>query len=392
MLVAADPEGVLIHSLHMGERKDRLFRCPICQKRVLFKTGSKRIPHFAHQRDERCPGMDEPESIIHLEGKNLLYEWARQWAEEAVLEKYYRSISQRADIAVHADGLNYAIEYQCSSLSAERLIERTMGYQEEGIEPIWMFHISLLKRKGSMEWSLLACLQSAIRLSASGDFYLVFFDPQNPKSILLLRNLIPITKEIFFGQAEQLPLTGSTMRQWLRPRARPLLYIREWMRKRESLIRNEWRYQGVKSPFLRSLYSYGIQGMLPRMIGIPLKSAFLYATAPHHWQGLVFIDLLECQQKQGEITPWGIRRRFMDRLRKREILIRSLPSLKMNVFIPVEEYMRFLEKTEYLIKINEKSYIIEEGFLTKKVQQSTINQLLLDFFKEENEDSWRNGF
>ncbi|KMY45331.1 hypothetical protein AC622_14780 [Bacillus sp. FJAT-27916] len=390
MLIAADEEGRLVHSTHLAERKNRIFKCPICQKRVLFKAGSRRIPHFAHQREERCPGMDEPESIIHLEGKNLIYEWALQWAERAVLEQYYHSISQRADIAVHADGLDYAIEFQCSALSAERLIERTMGYQEEGIEPVWIFHLPLLKKKGSMEWSLPASLQSAIRLSPSGDLYLLFFDPQNPKTVLLLRNLIPITKEIFFGQAERLPLKGRTIRQWLRPRARPFLYIREWMRKRESLIRNEWRYQGAKNPLLRSLYSIGIQGMLPKMIGIPLKSSFLYGSAPHHWQGLVFMDLLNCQQKHGEITHWGIRRHFMDRLRKREIVIRSLPSVKIPFFAPVEEYMRFLEKTEYLIKNKENSYIIEEGFLTKEMQHSTINQVVLDFLKEEHNDLWRN--
>ncbi len=88
MLIAANQDGELIHSTRAANRLGEEFRCPVCRKRVLYKAGSKRIPHFAHQREANCPGTDEPESITHLEGKNLLYKWTVLWAEESALEKY----------------------------------------------------------------------------------------------------------------------------------------------------------------------------------------------------------------------------------------------------------------------------------------------------------------
>ena len=390
MLVAANQEGKLIHSTRAADRKGDEFSCPICRKRVLYKAGRKRIPHFAHQREENCPGMDEAESFIHLEGKNLLHEWTSQWAERAVVERYYDSICQRADIEANAEGRAFAIEYQCSPLSAKRLIERTLGYKRIEIEPVWIFHLNLLKKQGNLLWSLTSFLQSAIRISPLGFPYLLFFDCNTPKTLILLNNLIPITKELFFGQAESVALTGKSLPQILDPQARTILFISEWMRKRESLIRNEWRYQGITNPLLRSFYSLGIQSKLPRMIGIPLRSSIVFGIPPHHWQGYVILDLLDCQMKEGEIRPDGIRKRFMDRLRKREILIRDLPSVSISLFTPVEEFMRFLEKTEYLIKNGENSYIIKEGFSIKMIRQEELNHLLVDFFKEENDALWRN--
>ncbi|WP_455660707.1 competence protein CoiA [Pradoshia sp.] len=387
MLIAANQDGELIHSTRAANRLGEEFRCPVCRKRVLYKAGSKRIPHFAHQREANCPGTDEPESIIHLEGKNLLYKWTAQWAEESALEKYYEPISQRTDIEVYAEGKHYAIEFQCSPISAQRLIERTLGYQKIEMEPVWIFHTGFLKKQGNCLWSLTSSLQTAIRHSPNGSSYLLFFDCKTPKTIIQLNNLIPITKTLFFAQMERVPLTVNSVEQILYPKARPIVFIREWMRKRESLIRNEWRYQGITNPLFRSLYSIGIQGMLPMLIGIPLKSSIFFATAPHHWQGLIVIDLLDCQEKLGEITRHGIQKRFMDRLRKREILVRSLPCVPGSFFAPVEEFLRFLEKAEYLIKIGENSYIIEEGFPVKMMQQEEIIHSLADFLKRENEDS-----
>lgn len=387
MLIAANQEGELVHSMRITKRSGEEFRCPVCRKRVLYKAGSKRIPHFAHQREENCPGTDEPESIMHLEGKNLLYEWTVKWTEKSILEKYYHSICQRTDIEAYADGRSYAIEYQCSPISAVRLIERTIGYKKLELEPIWIFHSCFLKKQGHYLWSLTASLQSAIRHSPKGFSYLLFFDYKNPKTFILLNNLIPITKTLFFGQAESISLTEKSFPQILYPKARPILFIHEWVRKRESLIRNEWRYQGISNPLFRAFYSIGIQGMLPSVIGIPLKSSNLFAVPPHHWQGFVILDLLDCQKMQGEITPFGIRKRFMDRLRKREILTRSLPCVSGSLFTPVEEFMRFLEKAEYLIKNGENSYIIEEGFPIKKIRQEEINHLLAEFLEKENDDS-----
>ena len=390
MLIAVNQEDELVHSTRAAGQFGENFKCPVCRKRVIYKGGSKRIPHFAHQREESCPGSDEPESLIHLEGKNLLYEWTAQWAEESMLEKFYHSISQRTDIEACTEGKSFAVEYQCSPISASRLLARTLGYKKIEIEPIWIFHSDFLKRQGNSLWSLADSLQSAIRQSPAGFPYLLFFDCKTPHTLILLNNLIPITKKLFFGQVERIPLTKNSLPQILNPKDRDILFIREWMRKRESLIRNEWRYQGITNPLLRGLYSIGIQSIMPRVIGIPLKSSILFSVPPHHWQGYVILDLLDCQDKLGEITSHGIRKRFMDRLRKREIITRSLPCAPISLFAPVEEFMRFLEKAEYLIKKGENSYIIEEGFPIKTIRQEEMIQMLVDFLKEENEDSWRN--
>lgn len=120
------------------EQKKQLY-CPGCKGEVYFKSGPKVVPHFSHYAKEACESFSEGETREHLTGKQQLYEWLASSNEDVELEAYLPELKQRPDLLWKRKGENHlAIEFQCSALPKERMIERTKGYQENGYEVLWI--------------------------------------------------------------------------------------------------------------------------------------------------------------------------------------------------------------------------------------------------------------
>ncbi|MBL1226456.1 competence protein CoiA [Enterococcus sp. BWR-S5] len=139
MLVAKNDEGKLISLVWVSEKaigkwKNRQFFCPICEQRVQLKKGQIRLPYFAHLSSQSCNITSGGESPEHLELKKIFAEQCRQQKIEHQLEAYLPEIKQRADLLIG----RYAIEFQCSMLSAEEMVKRTRSYIENGYQPIWI--------------------------------------------------------------------------------------------------------------------------------------------------------------------------------------------------------------------------------------------------------------
>lgn len=45
-------------------RSDHVFFCPVCKGKVIIKSGSKIIPHFAHQNRKNCQTHEGGEGSI----------------------------------------------------------------------------------------------------------------------------------------------------------------------------------------------------------------------------------------------------------------------------------------------------------------------------------------
>ena len=146
MLTALNEKGQIMslaRSVHLSDlqvwRQTHSFYCPICQESLIMKAGEIRIPHFAHKKNSDCTsGFSEPESHQHLEGKRHLNEFFIRQGLEPSLEHYLPAIRQRPDLLVNFMGRTYAVEYQCSPLSRNSLLDRTQGYIKEGIIPLWI--------------------------------------------------------------------------------------------------------------------------------------------------------------------------------------------------------------------------------------------------------------
>jgi len=133
MLVAKDINGTLVNSIE-GNRQVTYY-CPCCKGEVILKKGSVKLPHFAHKNKIDCIGDSENETQEHIQGKMLIAKNCEKFGVFYELECYLPEINQRADVLINKQ---IAIEFQCSSLSIEKLKERTMQYQTHGYQVFWI--------------------------------------------------------------------------------------------------------------------------------------------------------------------------------------------------------------------------------------------------------------
>lgn len=188
MLTAINQAGCLVNLVMDEPQKNDHFYCPGCQGQVRLKQGTILRPHFAHIILKDCHYAYENESAQHLELKSALYRWLKH--EVAVeIEAVLPELGQIADLLVEE---KLALEVQCSSLSIQRLLERTKAYQDQGIEVLWLLGKDLwLKDK------VTALQKQFLRFSQNMGFHLWELDLD--KQVLRLRYLI---HEDWHGQVQ----------------------------------------------------------------------------------------------------------------------------------------------------------------------------------------------
>ena len=148
MLVAYGPEGrpVIAEGIDLAQLKHwsqkNLLYCPNCRGIVHMRGGPEKRTqlHFAHQKGE-CAWSTESETLRHLRGKIVLAEWLRKQFPEAIvsLEKRLPEPNRIADIFVaHADGRQWAFEFQCAHLDHDEWQLRHAAYRNANIQDTWI--------------------------------------------------------------------------------------------------------------------------------------------------------------------------------------------------------------------------------------------------------------
>ncbi len=148
MLVAYGPEGrpIIAEGIHLAQLKEwsqqDLLYCPNCRGIVRVRGGPEKRTqiHFAHQKGE-CAWSTESETIRHLRGKMVLAEWLQKQFPQAeiTLEKRLPEPNRIADIFVsHADGRQWAIEFQCAPLDVDEWHFRHTAYHRANIRDTWI--------------------------------------------------------------------------------------------------------------------------------------------------------------------------------------------------------------------------------------------------------------
>lgn len=146
MFTAFDATETLIFADQLPPKIQEDFYCPGCKEPVFLKRGIQKITHFSHYAHSKCAAFSEGETEEHLQGKRMIYEALQRRNEKVTIEPYINDLKQRPDLLwKKSNGTNVAIEFQCSSLSTKRMIERTEGYHDKKFEVIWIlgknFHL-----------------------------------------------------------------------------------------------------------------------------------------------------------------------------------------------------------------------------------------------------------
>ena len=119
------------------------YSCPDadCSARVILKTGTRRIPHFAHTPGSSCSLAYESE--LHMRAKlDIAAEYQRRGFIADVEAPVLSPIeNRRADVLVTSPrnaGLRYAIEVQDAAIGEEELWRRTRSYAAARVRVIWI--------------------------------------------------------------------------------------------------------------------------------------------------------------------------------------------------------------------------------------------------------------
>ncbi|HDX9579313.1 TPA: competence protein [Bacillus pseudomycoides] len=347
MFVAKRENGEEIHLLHgwnekqlMMIRKNERFFCPICHFEVQLKLGKQKQWHFAHRKSHSCQIEFENESAYHMRGKEQLYRWFQSQVCSINIEHYLPAIQQRPDLFVTIGNRQIAIEYQCATLSAEKLLQRTEGYWKEGIQILWILGGNQFKRHGAYWLSLPAFHSSCVQYQPHP--YLLYFCP-DAKAFFKCNLLLPFSSTIVFSHAIHFPLPITTFKTLLT--ASPISIQRlekEWLNKKQRFRANGihmWK-QGERS-FLELLYEHRISlSCFPAEIGVPLPSLLAFRTHPFIWQAYILIELLG-KFSVGEYFSLHTVFQYVER--HRMIRRRSLPYFPQIFWQQaVREYMQFL--------------------------------------------------
>lgn len=144
----ADSTKVIARNVTKG---DGPFICPECRGETIVRKGQFKVHHFAHKPPIHCEyGTGESEE--HRRCKEEIYnELCKLDGIECELEKPLGLV--RPDIYIESRRTNnrYAIEVQLSSLSVDKIIERTKEYARLGVYVLWLpqYNSTLLEEKYS---------------------------------------------------------------------------------------------------------------------------------------------------------------------------------------------------------------------------------------------------
>lgn len=271
------------------------FYCPVCKSKVIAKAGMKTIAHFAHQGEVNCNSNERGEGEYHEKGKLLLYNWLAAQGIQAEMEVYLSSIKQRADILVTIGNKRIAIEYQCARIPLQVIHQRTSGYINDGIQPIWIIGGNHFSRKGRNSMKVNQFLRQFFhRFTQKGLPTMYFFDPHT-KIFIKAANLFPINQSRFYSDFSIRKLNQMHFLEWFTPTdfSEGQLLNMFSHAKRKFRINHPRITYGAERQWYKWLYSHGThRDFLPSYIYLPVASQYQMVTSPWDWQSRVWLEII----------------------------------------------------------------------------------------------------
>lgn len=348
--------------------------CPGCHEKVFLKSGKIIQAHFAHFTHSNCSLFSEGETQEHLSGKKLLFEWCQKAHIPCQLEAYLPRLKQRPDLLIWPDAERpVAIEFQCSPLSIEKMLERTEGYRKNGYEVLW-----IAGSKFQLKKQLTPFQQTFLRSHHVLGIYFICLkvDERLFKVYTNLSVTQPgcsVKKQIFTVDFHG--LNNLLHDPGLLTQPRKTIETFSYQKSHEYLIRGRL-YQNQKMiEFQKYIYYHGYSLIsLPKEVYIPIENEWIIKTIPHFWKSILLEWIKE--MGSGEIfSKEDLHAKIEDMKKNKEIEFYFSPcieeSIKAKIF---SSYLWGLEKsmivtslssTEWLITNTPHSYIYEREKLAE---------------------------
>ncbi|EUJ30261.1 CoiA-like family protein [Listeria floridensis FSL S10-1187] len=279
-------------------------------------------------------------------GKQTLAKWLAYQGHEVELESFLKLIKRQADILV--DG-QMVIEFQCSTVPIEQLIERNYDYSELPLNTIWLLGQRVSESK--LGYSISKFQLGFVRKTSLLGYYLLFFSPEK-KQFECIHHLIHAGGKHFYGQKLVLGLHLSVRDMELK-----MSKARAYSSSRERNVRCDrarlcYYYAKFKqhSKFMNHLYQSGFALQnLPDQVGVQLDKQFLVHTPPVEWQFGLWLDFFD-RLEPGDIFGFeSISERFSKSVRvMKTIVLDSDEHLEL-----LRDYLLYLEESDILVEFAE---------------------------------------
>ncbi|QPC46079.1 competence protein CoiA [Mangrovibacillus cuniculi] len=348
MFSAINAKGEEFHLYRNGSqisygllRKEKWY-CSDCETEVIYRHGTRKVPHFSHRALKECAYSHESESALHLSGKLDLYRAFLNFTS-ANLEYKLTNLSQRADIYLPREHL--AIEFQCSSIPFSTFQIRKEGYEKHNVTSWWIiggpprfvtFNPYTIVNLRSFELMMLS-------FHPNLKWHIHFYDPSQ-KRLYFLHHIQILSATKYVATVHYYPLSAVHPNLFFSP---PLLNsqkinLEKWLVDRDHWLINKMMYtKNRKDPMLSSLYFHQIApSNVPSYIGLPNSYQSLMLCSPFEWQWYLWAEgflSIECISIDGLVA-------ILERKMKFNVIKHSLVEVKdKQLFrLLVKEYVQVL--------------------------------------------------
>ncbi|MEO4054255.1 competence protein CoiA family protein [Solibacillus sp. CAU 1738] len=289
-------------------RKRTSFFCPQCQSKLQLKIGRVKIPHFAHLQTNFCDTtFSEGESATHLQGKQQLFTFFSKRTDAVALESYIPQLKQRPDLLVTHQNKQYAVEFQCSRIPTTQIHERSAGYKNFQITPLWLVKTPhQFRKQGISKISLNEFYQQFIA-HYQNDRYLLTYNSEK-RVFTYFSNLHYVQGSMWLGKVQTLPIERQQFPFFVPKRLTEKEYNLLWITykiHRENFLKSRilLSRSGVNDVFLRGIYELRLsREALPHFIGIPILGSEAIPLFSAEWQLNLFYFLHITNMKLTQIS------------------------------------------------------------------------------------------
>ncbi|WP_332689174.1 competence protein CoiA [Halalkalibacter lacteus] len=288
-------------------REKRTFYCPACKSQVQLKLGESKLWHFAHRSNAACDKLIENETLYHLLGKKQLFEWLTAKKIEVAMEMYLPLIRQRPDILFRYNHTIYALEFQCSPIPSSVIEERSKGYLQLGMIPLWILGGNRMKRKGPHSFQVASFEWFATRKTDQHQHLLTYYCPER-SHFGILQQITPSSSTKILASYKEKPIRTTSLETILTP----TIELNSTLFDQWLIVKKHWRYYHPNPYPTRTekriqtiLYRHRIPpSLFPIEAGWPSYNHYLITSSPCYWQTFL---LLECLQYQPLNQPFSLR-------------------------------------------------------------------------------------
>lgn len=341
MLIALNQDNEHVHAAKIKIVKQLpkhdLYSCPGCKAPVFLKKGKIKQAHFSHYAQSNCQMFSEGETEEHVLGKQLLYNWFIQQGYPCQLEAYLPELKQRPDLLIWLNEKRaVAVEFQCSSLSHERMVERTEGYLKNNYEVYWVLG-SQFKLTRSI-----SAFQRMFMYKFKKSGYCMFFldvyreqlnictdiqQNQLGSAVAFKEILVKLASSNLTALTDIVTQTTCQNRQFKKMKNK--IIAKELLASHHFLNRSRMYQETEMVLFQKYIYQRGHSLVsLPQEVYFPVENKLIIKTLPHFWK-FILLEWITKKSLGTVITRLEITSQLKQMIKDKHLTFYSTPMIPL---------------------------------------------------------------